>query len=73
MAAALGISRTTYQKLERGTDDNPRLRYYVNAALALGVDPRELLEDEWFEWKVFDARRDRPPEPERFWRRHDDD
>jgi transcriptional regulator with XRE-family HTH domain len=71
MAAAIGISRTTYQKLESGDDINPRLGYLINCALALDCDPYELIEDEWFAWTIFDERKPRPPKPERFWRNHE--
>jgi len=67
MAAAVGISRTTYQKLEQGDDHNPRLRYLVNCALALGCEPADLFEDEWLTWKPFDTRKPVPPVPEEFW------
>ena len=72
MAAAVGISRTTYQRLEQGSDDNPRLRYLVNCALALGCETADLIEDEWLQWKPFDGRKPRPPEPEEFWLVDDD-
>jgi transcriptional regulator with XRE-family HTH domain len=68
LAAVICVSRTTYQRLERGEDDNPRLRYYVNAALALGCQLDDLLEDEWCEWKVFDRQYPEPPAPQTFWR-----
>ena len=68
MAVAIGISRTTYQKLESGTDDNPRFRYLMNCAFALDCDVFDLIEDEWRSWKIFDTRRDDPPEPEHFFR-----
>lgn len=71
LAAAIGVSRTTYQRLERGDDDNPRLRYYVNASLALGCELEDLLEDEWLAWKVFDRQYPQPPAPETFWTRRD--
>lgn len=67
MAAIVGVSRTTYQKLERGTDDNPRLRYYVNASLALRCKLEDVLEDEWLGWMVFDRQFPEPPDPETFW------
>ncbi len=67
MAAALGISRTTYQRLEQGDDGNPRLRYLTNCALALGCELADLIEDEWLQWKTFDTRKAKPPEPEKFW------
>ena len=67
MAAAVGISRTTYQRLEQGDDDNPRLRYLANCALALGCETSDLIEDEWLTWEQFDRRKPGPPAPEQFW------
>ena len=67
LAAAIGVSRTTYQRLERGDDDNPRLRYFVNASLALGCKLEDLLEDVWLNWKVFDRQHPQPPARETFW------
>lgn len=69
LAAAIGISVPTYRRLERGQTDNPPLRYLVNAALALGVELDELIEDEWRTWLVLDSRAAAPPAPDEFWRR----
>jgi transcriptional regulator with XRE-family HTH domain len=68
MAAVTGISRSTYSKLERGLIDNPPLRYLSNCALALGCNLRELIEEDWLDWMVFDERKAQPPEAEQFWR-----
>jgi transcriptional regulator with XRE-family HTH domain len=46
LADAIGISVPTYRRLERAETDNPSLRYLVNAALALGVDVNDLIEDD---------------------------
>lgn len=72
LAAAIGIALPTYRRLERGQMESPPLRYLTNAALALGVELDDLIEDEWREWFVFDAYRGPTvPDPARFWRRGD--
>ena len=71
MAAVIGISRSTYSRLERGLIKNPPLGYLSNCALALGCGVRDLIEEKWIEWVVFDERKPRPPAPEQFWRKHD--
>lgn len=71
VADATGISYATYQRLERGEIDNPPLRYLTNCALVLGVRVGDLIEDEWLQWKRFDARTPDAPEPDerrRLWR-----
>ncbi|MGH2714901.1 MAG: helix-turn-helix domain-containing protein [Thermoleophilaceae bacterium] len=68
LAEVIGISLVTYRRLERGSMDNPPLRYLQNAALAPGVGLEALWEDEWRTWKPFDSRRPKPPRPEDFWR-----
>lgn len=69
LAEAIGISVPTYRRLELNTLPNPGLRYLINAALALGVELDEVLDDEWLAWKTFDANRPGPPAPDEFWRR----
>lgn len=71
LAAAVGVSRTTYQRLERGDHHDPRLRILVNCALALGCELSDLIEDEWREWYEFDVNQPKPPDPKTFWRSHD--
>jgi DNA-binding XRE family transcriptional regulator len=69
MAAAIGIAMPTYRRLERGRMASPPLRYLTNAAIALGVELDDVIEDEWREWHVFDAHGGAsPPEPQKFWR-----
>ena len=68
VAAATGISRSTYSKLERGLIENPPIRYLTNCAIALGCNTSDLLEDKWLEWTVFDDRKPEPPKPDEFWR-----
>jgi transcriptional regulator with XRE-family HTH domain len=69
LASVMGVSLPTYRRLERGQAENPGLRYLVNAALALGVELEDLIEDEWREWMVFDHDHRAPPTPDEFWRR----
>lgn len=61
-----GLSIRTIQRLEGGQVDNPPLRHLVNLAQALDIELEAILEDEWLEWKVFDARAPEPP-PARHW------
>ena len=68
LAAAIGISLPTYRRLERATTDNPPLRYLQNAALALGVELDDVIEDSWRQWKSFSADASRVPDPGRLWR-----
>jgi transcriptional regulator with XRE-family HTH domain len=51
LSRATGISERNLQRLENGEIENPRLRYLVNCAKALGMDDwRELVEPEWEQW-----------------------
>jgi transcriptional regulator with XRE-family HTH domain len=68
MAKAIGISYSTYWRLERGRYKNPPIGYLVNCALALGCELGDILEDEQMEWCVFDQRAAKPPDPQMFWR-----
>lgn len=69
LARAVGISVPTYRRIERAETNNPKLRHLMNCAIALGVELDEILEDEWFEWLIFDrSRAAKPPQPEKFWR-----
>jgi transcriptional regulator with XRE-family HTH domain len=69
LAEAVGISVPTLRRLEQGEVDNPKLRYLVNCAIALGVELDEVLEDEWLEWRPFNKEAADPPQPDEFWRR----
>lgn len=64
VAEHTGISYATYQRLERGEIDNPPLRYLTNCALLLGVSLGDLIEEEWRQWKRFDARTPKAPTEE---------
>ncbi len=68
LATVTGMSTATYWRLEHGQMPDPPLRLLANCALALGVELEDLIEDEWREWKVLDARYGQPPAPEEFWR-----
>lgn len=73
MAAAIGVSPTTYRRLERGQMSNPPLRYLTNAAILLRVDLEDVIEDEWREWLVVDdLTASEPPDPRRLWRKRRD-
>lgn len=69
LAEAIGISEPTYRRLERGLMTAPPLSYLVNAALALGVELDDVIEDEWRAWHELRADRPAPPVPDAFWRR----
>jgi len=71
VAPAVGLSLSTYRRLENGQLENPPLRYLVNCAIVLKVSLTSLIEDEWCEWAQFGEHT--PPEPPelRFWPRRD--
>lgn len=62
-----GISLRTIQRLELGEVDNPPLRYLVNLAMALDIELKAILEDEWLEWKVYDAAKAAEPPASGYW------
>jgi len=61
LADAIGISEPTYRRMERGLMTSPPLGYLVNAALALGVELDDVMEDRWRTWH--ELRADRPARP----------
>lgn len=66
---AAGLSRSVYNKLERGDYPDPPLRWLSNCAIVLGVDLAELIQPEWREWwKPADGYPDPPEDPSRLWR-----
>ena len=69
LADAIGISEPTYRRLERGKMKSPPLGYLVNAALALGVELDDVIEDAWRGWHKLRSDRTEVPAPEEFWRR----
>jgi transcriptional regulator with XRE-family HTH domain len=69
LADAIGISEPTYRALERGKMTSPPLGYLVNAALALGAELDDVIEERSRAWHELRADRPGPPAPEAFWRR----
>lgn len=63
LAREVGLTRTTYWRLEAGHVPNPRLRMLVNCAIALDVELDAVIEDQWREWYPFDrAHAAQPPQ-----------
>jgi transcriptional regulator with XRE-family HTH domain len=71
VAPAVGLSLSTYRRLENLQLDNPPLRYLVNCAIVLDVPLTSLLEDEWCEWMQFAEHAPAEPPEVSFWPRHD--
>jgi transcriptional regulator with XRE-family HTH domain len=67
LAAAIGLSLTTYRELETGAMVNPPLRYLTNAAIALDVELAELIEPEWLEWMRIRGGTSAPPDRDALW------
>jgi transcriptional regulator with XRE-family HTH domain len=67
LAAAIGLSLTTYRELETGQMPNPPLRYLTNAAIALDVALDEIVEPEWREWLSIRGGPRQPPDRDRLW------
>lgn len=68
LARAVGLTRTTYWRLETGRVRNPRLRQLMNCAIALGCELDDLVEDDWREWYPFDrSRAPAPPDVDELW------
>ncbi len=68
LATAVGLTRSTYWRLEHGRFQNPPLRYLTNCAIALGCELGDLIEPAWLEWHVFDhAHAPAPPSPAALW------
>jgi transcriptional regulator with XRE-family HTH domain len=66
MADAVGISLSTYRRLERGRIDDPGVRVLHNCAIALGVPLYEIIPSDWHEWTTFDPSASKPPKWETF-------
>lgn len=63
-AAAVGLSLTTYRRLERGEIEHPPLAWLQNLAIAFDVELEEILEPSWGgAWTVLDAQAAEPPTP----------
>lgn len=62
LAGAIGISTKSLLRLEKHRIANPPLAWYVNCAIALGVELEDVL-DEWqLRWKrLTDFAREPPP------------
>lgn len=60
-----GIALSSYRRLERGQISNPPLRWLVNLQHVLVLeDVRELIEDEWLEFRQLrPGAPTRPPDP----------
>lgn len=71
VAPAVGLSLSTYRRLENGQLDNPPIRYLVNCAIVLDVSLTSLIEDDWCDWAQFGEHT--PPTPPKltFWPKHD--
>lgn len=70
LARAIGVSIATYRRIERGQTPNPPLRYLTNAALALGVQLDDVIEDAWRGWwQRYPDDPPGPPAPDELWRR----
>lgn len=68
LARAVGLSRDTLSRLERGEIANPPLRYLSNCAIVLDVDLEELIEDVWREqWLTLRPTAPRPRNPSSIW------
>jgi transcriptional regulator with XRE-family HTH domain len=67
LARAVGLTRTTYWRLEHGRTDNPPFRYLVNIAIALDCPVHELLEEHWMRWKSFNVHAAHAPRREELW------
>lgn len=62
MASLTGLSLSTYHRLEHNqVPGDVNLRELVNCAMVLRVEVHELFEDDWLQWRVFDAQRPAPP------------
>jgi transcriptional regulator with XRE-family HTH domain len=62
LAEAIGIPIASYRRIERGEQLNPPIRCLVNAAIALGCDLEDLIDDWMRRWYHFNGRREPPPE-----------
>lgn len=71
IAPAVGISLSTYRRLENGQLENPPLRYLVNCAIILEVPLTSLIEDDWLKWEQFAEHAPASPPDLQFWPRHD--
>lgn len=68
VAAATGISLSTYRRMERGKLDNPPIGYLINCAHVLGCKVFELVEPRHRKWFEFTAGVKAPRDPSKLWR-----
>jgi transcriptional regulator with XRE-family HTH domain len=66
MADAVGVSLSTYRRLERGQIDDPGVRILHNCAIALGVTLYDIIPAEWIHWTEFRKDAAKPPKWEKF-------
>jgi transcriptional regulator with XRE-family HTH domain len=70
LAEASGVGLRAIQEIERGDIRNPRIRYLINIAMALGLDLDDVCEEEWLSWTTFPGGPTEPrmivAKPERF-------
>jgi transcriptional regulator with XRE-family HTH domain len=66
MADAVGVSLSTYRRLERGQIDDPGVRILHNCAIALGVTLYDIIPAEWSHWTQFGEDAAKPPKWEKF-------
>jgi hypothetical protein len=62
LAKAVGLSTSTIKRLERRAVESPPLWWYVNCAIALGVELEDVLDAPEREWRRRPAA-PRPPGP----------
>jgi len=66
MADAVGVSLSTYRRLERGHINDPGVRILHNCAIALGVTLYDIIPAEWLHWAEFSEDATEPPKWEKF-------
>ena len=67
LADAVGMTRSTYWRLEQGRNPNPPLGYLINLAIALDCRLLDLIEEEWVRWHVLSPGAPRPPRRSELW------
>ena len=69
LADAIGMSRQTYAQLEFAELPLRQLRYLANAAILLGCELEDLVEDSYREWTNLNGRVPEPMRPQFLWRK----
>lgn len=67
LAEAIGVSRQTYTQLELGEAPRRQLRYLANAAILLGCEIEDLIEDSERGWSNINGRVPAPAPHRRLW------